>query len=323
MQRVRALIIVLFIYVLLQFSWWAYMLIGLNNELNRYKIELVSISNQPEHEKTVTIQKLSHKLETRWMMVAGEGFVFISLLIFGIYKIMQAYNREYQLSRSQKNFLLSITHEFKSPLAAIKLNLQTMQKHLLSQEQKEAILNSSITETNRLNRLVEDTLTAAQIETHTFTISSELINLSDCVYDALQSRIHLSQHKIELDLDEDLFINGDCQAISSIVLNLVDNAAKYSPVGTLIKVHTYVSGKEIHLQVSDNGIGIPENEKENIFQKFYRIGNEEVRKTKGTGLGLFIVDRLVRMHHARIEVLPNKPCGTIFKIHFSKPAIED
>jgi len=108
-------------YILLQFSWWSYLLINLNKEIYQQRIEFAksTINDTALLEKRQT--EFNALLKKRWAMVAGEGAVFLSLLIFGIYRTKRAFNQEFELAQQQKNFLLSITHEFKSPLAAIKL----------------------------------------------------------------------------------------------------------------------------------------------------------------------------------------------------------
>ena len=119
----------LVIYVLLQFSWWAYLLLELNSEVVEQKTELYELQkNQlPPHEADF----FSNKLNQRTTMVVGEGLVFLAILLIGIYITRRSFNKEFALARQQKNFLLSITHEFKSSLAAVKLNLQTLQKREL------------------------------------------------------------------------------------------------------------------------------------------------------------------------------------------------
>ena len=115
-----------------------------------------------------------------------------------------------------------------------------------------------------------------------------------------------------------LYINADVSGMISIVTNLLENASKYSEVGSEIKIDLAEENNSIVLSVSDAGEGIPDEEKENIFMKFYRIGNENTRKKKGTGLGLFIVKNLVLLHNGAIEVKNNSPKGTIFALQFPK-----
>lgn len=317
MRKTKAILTVLVIYVLLQFCWWAYMLINLNQEVFLHKIELAKIQVREGTAQQSALQDLDKKLNLRFWMVAGEGVVFLSLLVFSIHRLLTAYNKEMELARQQKNFLLSITHEFKSPLAAVKLNMQTMQRHKLDDAKEKMIITSTIQEADRLNKLVENALMAAQIETHTYKLDKEKFDFSECIARTLQTRaVTLDKVKIATDIDKDIYITGDCMAATSIVLNLIENAEKYSGPLPEIKVSLHHKNKEVILSVADNGVGIPDDEKEKIFEKFYRVGNEDTRNSKGTGLGLYIVKQLADMHHAKIIVTDNIPKGTVFKIIF-------
>ena len=257
-----------------------------------------------------------HELEKRWFMVAGEGLVFLTLLVIGIYKTRQSFRKEFQLARQQKNFLLSITHEFKSPLAAVKLNLQTLQKRHLSKDQMEHVLSNAISETDRIDNLVENALMATRIEAKNLDMLLSEMDISACVNNVLTGIRSTtgSEVVIESNIEPDIFILGDILAISSLISNLVENAIKYSTSDTKINVTLATKRNNALLIVADNGIGISDNEKNEIFTKFYRVGNEETRRTKGTGLGLFIVKHIVDLHHGRVEVRDNEPKGTIFEI---------
>ncbi|MEZ4986561.1 MAG: ATP-binding protein [Saprospiraceae bacterium] len=109
-------------------------------------------------------------------------------------------------------------------------------------------------------------------------------------------------------------ILADEQAMTSVITNLVENAIKYSKDNPQIAIRVYSDAKKVHLEIADNGIGIPSGEKGRVFEKFYRIGNEDTRTTKGTGLGLFIVKEIVKYHTGQIDVRDNKPQGTVFQI---------
>jgi|SRR5688572_10600255 len=304
----------LVLYVLLQFSWWAYLLVELYKEVYQQKVELVQITGSTLSATTLAV--LSQELKERWVMITGEGVVFMIILIVGIYKTRQAFYKEFALARQQKNFLLSITHEFKSPLAAIKLNLQTIQKRDLEKEQQTSIISRALNETDRIHNLIENALLAARIESHSFQLHKEEFNLTDCIRSTIQSRIIPGDEnrKIELRLKEDVYMKGDPLAISSLILNLLENAEKYSAYNSEIITELTSDKKLATIQIRDMGIGIPDSEKAKIFDKFYRIGNEETRNTKGTGLGLFIVRHIVNFHHGDIKVSDNTPSGTIFKV---------
>jgi signal transduction histidine kinase len=314
MKRPLVFFYLLVIYVLLQFSWWAYLLIDLNQEVYMQRFEHAVAEHGLSPDKASAA--LKQKVRERWFMVAGEGIVFLTILILGIYKTRDAFRKEFALARQQRNFLLSITHEFKSPLAAIKLNLQTLQKRTLNNEQQNSIINNAITESDRINNLIENALLAARIESHNFSLQMEYINLADCIRNTFQSRIipGRNTHRLELNLEENVFISGDPAAIESMLLNLFENAQKYSPEDSTIRVSLQAERKSAIISVTDQGVGIPHYEREKIFQKFYRVGNEDTRKAKGTGLGLYIVKFIVSFHKGEIKVDDNHPEGSIFKV---------
>ena len=303
-------------YVLLQFSWWSYLLINLNKEIYQQKIEFAKSTIQDATTLEKQQQKYNDLLKKRWSMVAGEGAVFLSLLIFGIYRTKRAFNQEFELAQQQKNFLLSITHEFKSPLAAIKLSLQTIEKRNLEENQKKEIITRALNETDRINLLIENALFASRLESQNSDYHFEEFNFSSFIAELIetyQTRI-FSESNIDLTTDNVVLFKGDKLAITSLVYNLLENAEKYSPSPAKIIVSLKKSNNYIELSFSDNGCGIELNERSKVFDKFYRVGNEETRRTKGTGLGLYIVKKVTAMHKGNIEIKSNNPIGTIFII---------
>ena len=252
-------------------------------------------------------------------MVIGEGFVFVTLMAFGIYKLHQAINKEKKISNQQKNFLLSVTHELKSPLASIKLYLQTIHKRDLDREQQKNFIGKSLLDIERLDDLVENMLLATKIENKSYSFPKEELNLSDLV-EKIVSRLQIhvcSKEAIITSIDPNVYITGDRFAMASVVTNLIENAVKYSSdcVPVHIDLHRKANGK-VCFKVADLGIGIPDIEKPKIFDKFYRVGSEDTRKTKGTGLGLFIVKQVLDHHQAQIKVKDNQPRGTVFEVTF-------
>lgn len=310
----------LVIYVVLQFCWWAYLLVELNNEVYEYKMQMVEMKTTDAALRNADHDLFIKKLHERWMMVAGEGVVFITLLIIGINQTRKAFRKEFMLARQQKNFLLSITHEFKSPLAAIKLSLQTLDKHQLGAEKQETLIKRSLNDTDRIQNLIENALTAAQIESHNIELQNEEFNLSGLLHDIVNDKTgHLkATHEITSDIAENVYMKGDALAINSVVLNLLENAEKYSPENSRIQLELAEREKHIVIRVKDNGTGIPDDEKTQVFEKFYRIGNEDTRKTKGTGLGLYIVKNIVALQKGKVFVKDNQPQGAVFEIIFQK-----
>lgn len=261
------------------------------------------------------------KLEPeRMAMVMGEGSVFLFLLGVGGYFIHASIKKEDKLREQQRNFLLSVTHELKSPLAAIKLSLQTIVKRDLEKQMQASLLNNSLKDIERLDDLVENMLLATKIEGRTYSFPKEQFDLSELVAkitDRLQVHSCGNQQMINTHIEKGIYILGDKFAISSVVTNLVENAVKYSGPCAEIAVELCQNDGKPVLMVSDKGPGIPDHEKMHIFDKFYRVGDENVRKSKGTGLGLFIVKEVLQNHDADISVRDNVPQGAIFEVTFN------
>ena len=172
-------------------------------------------------------------------------------------------------------------------------------------------------ETERIHLLIENALIASRLESHNYEYYFEKIDLSHFLRDAVNDFIDRQdhEHSISHEIEAGIQINGDKMALISLIYNLLENAEKYSPADTSIKVRlAKENSKEAILSFSDEGNGIPEQERHKIFEKFYRMGNEDTRKTKGTGLGLFIVHHVVNLHKGVIHVKPNHPSGAIFEI---------
>lgn len=264
---------------------------------------------------TAEYQELYNKYKRQEWMIFGEAIVFILSLIIGVYMINRGYNKEMIAAEQRRNFLLSITHELKSPIASIRLVIETFLKRQLKKEQIEHFGKNAIKETDRLNDLVNNLLLAAKIETAYQPILEE-IELNDFFLDITQRmREKFPKAKILFSPSAPpIYLNGDEMGLTSITVNLIENAIKYSTTLPEIKLLLKEEKQKISLQFIDNGIGISDQEKKKIFDQFYRIGNEDTRKTKGTGLGLYIVREIVTAHDGKIMVLDNPTGGTIFKI---------
>ncbi|MCX6291133.1 MAG: HAMP domain-containing sensor histidine kinase [Bacteroidetes bacterium] len=310
---------ILFIYIMLQFAWWSYLLVKLNTEVYQHKIENVRLRSTAPGQTIAEEKILEKKLHEKWWMVMGEGGVFISLLLFGTILTLRSFNKEMALARQQKNFLLSITHEFKSPLASIKLYLQTLLKHDLDKEKKVSFISSAIDDADRLNNLVENALLANMIDYKGYAFHKEEVNLSALVRLLVQKFQSTpgAKNKTTAVIGEDITMHADKVALGLMLNNLLENASKYSTENTLIHVNLQRLHDKTILSVADGGAGIPDAEKTKVFEKFYRLGKEETRTTKGTGLGLYIVKYIVEHHNGKITVRDNSPKGSVFEIVFS------
>ncbi len=303
---------VLVIYVFLQFLWWSYLLFDLNQQIFELRNELSSLKTKGFE---VAESLLQEKLTQKRLMIFGEGMVFILFLSLGILQIRKSFRRENQVSRQQKNFLMSVTHELKSPVAAVKLFLQTLGKHELDRTRQQEIIRRAVDETNRLDHLIGNILMASQLENHAFSIRKENVHLSElCAQFAAGFNARFNLEILNSKIEDEIFVNADQEAIHSILLNLTENACKYGPENEKVTLHLFREKDCAVIQVKDQGSGISSDDKKRIFEKFFRAGNEETRQTKGTGLGLYIVRILAELHQAQIKVTNNQPEGSIFEL---------
>lgn len=298
------------------------MLVNLNAEIYELKLEILQISGMVGPELQILKGDLDEKLSLRIWMVLGEGAVFVTILLLGFWSVRKSIIKELKLAEQQKNFLLSVTHELKSPLAAVKLQLQTLNSRQLSDEQRKQLYLRALNDSDRLEKLVENLLLVNKVESGRLPLDKVVVDLNQKISILLKDHYveHLQSGMIVLDGTGSANVECDPMALQSIIINLLDNAIKYGN-GSNIDVAIVHETNKVDLRVADRGIGIPGKEKQKVFERFYRIGNEEVRKTKGTGIGLYLVKILVEQHGGTIRVEDNKPRGAVFVV--TLPSVED
>lgn len=307
-------------YIIAALLFWGFSLQKLNKKI--YEYEVVSLNEHIDKRISPDLYKkeldrITKAKQTRNNQYLGEGFSFIVVIIFAAVIVYHSMKNNIQFSKRQTNFMLSITHELKSPIAAVKLNLETLQRRKLDDETQAMIIQRSINETNRLNDLCNNLLLASQMESKHFQASLEVIDLEPIVQDSVQLYLQRTKHEI-YDETESAMIKADPFLIKLAINNLLENATKYSLPGTRIDVTLKSYDDHIVIAVADEGGGIADEEKANIFKKFYRVGSENSRQTKGTGLGLYLVSQIVDVNKGSIVVKDNEPLGTIFEITLPK-----
>lgn len=310
-------------YMMLAFGWWSVLLFTKNRDAFQAKKEhliLVKIASgeltEPAQiELMPEFQTLEEAYRQQEYMITGEVLVFVFILVIGLWLIHNGYNKEINAAVQRRNFLLSITHELKSPIASIRLVLDTLRKRELQPEIKNKLLDNGLVETERLHQLVNNLLLSARLEA-AYEPNREMVDLPLLAEDLLEM-LQAKHPKLEvkLDIKEDIpFLLGDRIGMTSVLLNLFENAIKYSSGVPSLHISMQKVKQQIHLEIADLGIGISDKEKKKVFEKFYRIGNEDTRKTKGTGLGLYIVKQIIEAHQGTIRLADNEPCGAVFKI---------
>lgn len=260
------------------------------------------------------IQQLKAKLSTDEKQYLGEGSTFLLVILIGAAVVYSSFRRSIRLSRQQNNFMLSVTHELKSPIAAMKLNLQTMERHKLDEEKKAMLIERCVKEANRLNDLCNNMLIASQMEGRQYVPAREVLQLDELVKSSTKDYAARYPSRFIENTIETCQLNGDKLLLQMALNNLLENAVKYTPADKPVTISLQLKNNSAVIQIADNGPGIPDAEKGKVFNKFYRIGNEETRKSKGTGLGLYLTSKIIKQHNGKIAVMDNVPSGCIFEI---------
>lgn len=240
-----------------------------------------------------------------------QSILLLFLVGVGIYGVFSSIEKIYKLNKQQNNFLLSVTHEFKTPIAAIRLMLQTSKHPKVNDEKRIELVDNSIQSTHRLEELAENMLTAMQIESNAYQYNLTPVDYSNLVIKVINNQQIKGQ--ISAEVEPDIVVDGDDFILRMVVNNLIENAFKYSN-NQPIEVSLTKDQKWKRLSIKDQGIGLKKEDYKNIFKKFYRVQDEETRVSKGTGLGLFIVKQAVEKHSGKVFVSANADKGSTFTI---------
>jgi two-component system sensor histidine kinase CiaH len=296
-------------YILAALVFWFIVLNRQNLQLSQYQQDLIDVDDAMHEQKQ---HEIVTEKNTNAAQYIGEGITFLILIGAGAIFVFRAINKQFMQAEQQENLMMAITHELKTPIAITKLNLETLQKRLLSNEQRQKLISATIQEANRLNALCNNMLLTSQIEAGGYRIMQENVDFSNLVNECAHDFItRFPTRKIETQISGEAIINGDLLLLQLAVNNLLDNAIKYSGKEDIVLLKLFQSANAIHFQVIDEGPGISNEEKENIFEKYYR-GSQG--KIKGTGLGLYLTKKIVEAHNGIIKIENNLLRGSIFEI---------
>lgn len=229
-------------------------------------------------------------------------------------ELLQTQNQRLQ---HEKDFVSNASHELKTPIAAIRGNINLIKRH--GDKHPEVIpesLEFIDEESLRMQNLIENLLHMSRADRAQIVLKKE--DLSQITTEIGQHYEPSMPHQLNLTVEPNLHIEGDNDTLKQIIVALLDNASKYSADNAPITLRLTGNDKQIQLSVEDLGMGIPDDQKKLIFQRFYRVDTSHSTEIKGSGLGLSIVAQLVKLNNGKIEVLDNKPQGSIFKISFNR-----
>lgn len=300
-------------YIIAALVWWFIALSRQNTMMTDYKLGELKGSEPNYHQQVSTL--LTEKKRKTGQYI-GEGVTFFLLIVIGAVAVFRAVRRQFIQSQQQQHFMLAITHELKTPIAITKLNLETLQKHRLSDEQQQHLISNTLQETGRLNTLSNNLLLASKIEAGDYKLATEKIDMGELVAESIQDyTIRFPKRSLQTDIDEEVYFSGDRLMLQMAINNLLDNAIKYSGKDAPVTIVLKKENNGVQLLVKDEGKGIPADEKNKVLTKFYRVGNLHTQEAKGTGLGLYLTQKIVEQHKGTLSLADNNPRGTIFEIN--------
>ncbi|MFI5095321.1 MAG: sensor histidine kinase [Candidatus Acidiferrales bacterium] len=230
------------------------------------------------------------------------GIIFFGLLIAGLVINTIFLVREIRRNEQQDSFLNAVTHELKTPIASIRLYLETLSSRKLEESKRHDFYRIMLEDTDRLLGTVEQVLKAGEVRHRTARKNWQEVSFSTIVREVLELarlRRNLSREVLCLGTapPDEIIVLGNAEELRTAVINLLDNAVKYSGEKKNIVVDLLTPNLDtVLLRVQDRGIGIPRNEVKRIFKRFYRASNSKTDRVKGTGLGLFIVRSIARRY---------------------------
>jgi len=281
-----------------------------------HNIHVIKIGFTPKKKTVLQIQKKLQSKQNAWL---GEGIaaglitlIIIAFMYFYLEKILK-------FNQQKANFMMAVTHELKTPIAAAKLAIQTVIRNK-NKENQDRVLEISKQNIDRLSGLMERVLLATQFENRIPTKNEKWTSIHTVINKAIEDGQFTIGGELKKCLAEskDFFIFCDEQMLKIVFINLFTNAIKYSEENCVnVNVNSFINDGVYGVSISDEGMGIPVHERNHIFEKFYRIGDEKTRSRSGSGLGLYLVKQILQLHKASLDVTPNSPQGPNFNIVFN------
>ncbi len=269
--------------------------------------------------RSVTMEELVARRLQNNLIAVG---LLLALLAVGFTLIIRNLNREMKLSQAKSDFVSNVSHELRTPLALISMFAETLLlKRVKSEEKEKEYVEIIFKETNRLTNIVNRILNFSRIEANRRSYHFSEVNINELLQEIYRDySYHLDQngfsHKL-INGDHEIILNADREAIYEAVVNLFDNAIKYSNDKKEIIVEVGNNEEEAWIKISDQGVGIPKERQQQIFDKFYRVSERDVYTAQGAGLGLTIIKHIMDAHHGSIKVDSELGKGSTFTLLFN------
>lgn len=257
------------------------------------------------YRKTRTYQVDSTKLKN------DDEIVGVSLLIYDI-------TRRVEIEKQRRDFTANVSHELKTPLHIIAGSAELLESGLVKEEDKKGFIDQIYNETKRMSQLIEDIIRLSKLDEKGLTIDQEVINVRKAIVQIVDSLKNVAEERNIniLITGKDVYIKSNPSMLTQILSNLIDNAIKYTNEGGKVEVRTKEENEKAIIEVEDNGLGIPDEYQDRIFERFFRVDKSRSKAVGGTGLGLAIVKHACIVNGGDIEVESKVGKGSIFRVTF-------
>jgi len=308
MNKLRTLFHPIFVFIGVQIAWIILMGIWITWYIqNRRDFEEFAKSIKPE----------LFDADLNWVILL-EGCFLMIVILAGVLLIFVFWGKQARLNRLQSNFVSSVSHELKSPLASIQLYLETMKLQKVSAEEVQDFVEIMLTDTERLSSLIDNILEASGADPKGLKLHFQPVKLKpflDEVLEGHQRRFAEKGVQVNLEVQDFPPLQLDKRAMKMVFNNIIGNALRYSPDGSSFTVQVKENGKFCDIDFIDVGMGLSDKDCKKVFGKFYRVQNKETQNIEGAGLGLYLTKEIVKNHKGKIKATSEgRGKGSVFTV---------
>lgn len=258
-------------------------------------------------------------------MIISTAILLVGIIV-GLIIIFTYYQKTIQLYRLQENFINNFTHELKTPLASIRLYLETFQRYDVTKEEQEKFIDYMLKDSRRLDNYVNQILQVGNLETKDQNYKKDVLGFKQFIKEFLEHNNHIFAEgtiKFECrDEEDEIYYPIDTQLFEMLLMNLISNAFRYNEEKEKkLEIKIWLEKKSVFISFKDNGIGFRDRYRKIIFKKFYQLGKAENCTAKGTGLGLYLVQQIAKIHNGKIKAESSgKGKGSTFTLTLPFPS---
>ena len=295
MNRLRALFHPILVFIGVQIAWIGLMIVWVYWYFENRQ-------NLAEFTKKLPPELLES--DFNWIVLL-EGGVLMLVILAGVYVIFVYWNKQSRLYQLQSNFVSSVSHELKSPLASIQLYLETLKYQKVSSEEAQDFVETMLSDTERLSDLIDNILESSKSDPKSMQSQFSSVDIVSFLQETIAHHQKLFEDKqcvIQLKFNDYVKVSIDGRAMRMVFNNLIANALRYSPAGTVLTIAVRRDQKFCIIDFIDQGFGFDKKELKKVFKKFYRVQNQETQNIEGAGLGLYISRQIIKNHKGKINV---------------------